>query len=118
VQSFATNIAVFVANDVLQRSPKNGWRQSQIKCGLDAAYLASMNFSSLSSTGNGDGEMFYAPVASGTYATAPNERIVFVKEHHDHKIEFPNTSIADLPSFRTIVKRAQVRCTDHSYSNT
>jgi hypothetical protein len=38
VQSFATNIAVFVANDVLQRSPKNGWRQSQIKCGPDAAY--------------------------------------------------------------------------------
>ena len=81
---------------------------------LGKRQLASMTFSSLSSTADGEGDMFYVPIASGTHATSPKERIVVVKQHHDHKIEFPNVSIADLPSFRTIVERAQVRCADHN----
>ena len=46
--------------------------------------LASMNFLSLASTANGDGDMFYAPTEGDVKNS--DERIVVVKEHQDHNL--------------------------------
>jgi hypothetical protein len=75
--------------------------------------LASMNFVSLATTSDGQGDMFYAPVNLGAGGSYPSEKTVIVKEHEDHGLAdfFKGRSVLGLPStYRTVVERVRLDC--------
>lgn len=75
--------------------------------------LASMNFASLATTSDGQGDIFYAPVNLGAGGSYPNEKTVIVKEHEDHGLAdfFKGRTVLGLPStYRTVVERVRLDC--------
>jgi hypothetical protein len=80
--------------------------------------LASMNFTSLSSTVQGDGEIFYVQVPkSGDTSEQVKEVIVIFKMDNDTLYKFPpNVSVDNFPEYRTEIDVDLLRCDKNSFS--
>jgi hypothetical protein len=82
---------------------------------LSKEHLVNMNFSRLSRTISGDGDVFYGakkPISNSDYQI---ELVVIVKLDKDRGFTelFPGNDDADLPpSYRTLVEPLQLNCTD------
>jgi hypothetical protein len=75
--------------------------------------MASMNFTSLSSTNGGEGEIFYRPAQKSQGDPNQIEITTVLKYSADHNVNefFPvGTSIQDPPSYRAEVDRLLIRC--------
>ena len=76
--------------------------------------LSASSFTSLSSTVNGDGDMFYAPIRSAMNAGNVKDIMVIFKMHENTKYNFPpGVSIADFPDFRAEVDRILLKCDEN-----
>ena len=77
--------------------------------------LVSVNFSYLSSTPSGGGEVFYKSSNSDTHSENPDDPILVIRENEDHNLHndvFPGLFIIGLPhSYRTIVQQVRFDCT-------
>jgi Caspase domain len=82
--------------------------------------LSTRSFTSLSSTVDGSGDVFYAPIQSGMNAS--NEKLIkdimiVFKMHKDTKYNFPpGISVADFPEYRTEVDRVLLKCDENKVS--
>ncbi len=80
--------------------------------------LARMRFSSLSSTGAGDGEMFYALVHDEEPASEPKQVNIVTKLHAEREISLSARTISRIPSYRTQVSRIRINCSTGAMSQT
>jgi hypothetical protein len=82
--------------------------------------LNTRSFTSLSSTVDGSGDVFYAPIQSGMNAS--NEKhikdsMIVFKMHKDTKYNFPlGISVADFPEYRAEVDRVLLKCDENKVS--
>jgi hypothetical protein len=73
--------------------------------------VAAMNFSSLSSTTAGDGEIFYRLIRNSVSGANEKEVLLVFKMNEDTKVNFsPEVSIPDVPSYRVEIDRALLKC--------
>src|SRR5262249_10401694 len=86
---------------------------------LSKSRLATMNFQPLSSTANGNGDMFYVP--SDDYLTKDGQKykavILITKMNKKHEIQEvlglgPGVTLADSPPFQIEVNRVLFKCSE------
>jgi hypothetical protein len=71
--------------------------------------LASMNFSSLSSTTSGDGEMFYEVMQDQSSTQDRKEVLLILKAHTDHEFKLAGAGL----TYSTEVHRTQISCKEN-----
>jgi len=78
--------------------------------------IAAMNFNLLSSTNDGDGEIYYGPIQSDHEVQDHKEVLFIVRFFEDHNIKAflpAGTSIPDPPNYRTEVNRVLLKCDEN-----
>jgi small nuclear ribonucleoprotein (snRNP)-like protein len=78
--------------------------------------LAAMNFRSLSSTAEGDGDMFYAPIEDEFKRSDEKEVTVILQYNEDRKLtaQLPGMDVPDdFPRYRKEVSRVRLKCAEN-----
>jgi hypothetical protein len=76
--------------------------------------LSAMNFASLSSTAEGDGDIFYVPIDSGAGDGDLRDMIMIFRMHEDVGLKGPDTSVTErLPKYRIEVDRVKLKCSSN-----
>ena len=80
--------------------------------------LVSMNFSSLSSTVAGDGEIFYTLIDNDTNSEEQQEIMIVFKMLKDTEfVGQPTIPKPDMPTYRTEVDKIIIKCDKNSFSS-
>jgi uncharacterized caspase-like protein len=73
--------------------------------------VAAMNFSSLSSTTTGNGDIYYGPIRNGVNTANEKEVLLVFKMNEDTKVNFPpEVLILDVPIYRVEIDRTHLKC--------
>lgn len=80
--------------------------------------LAAMNFASLASTREGDGDMFYVPIEHSTNVQDVREAILIIRLYKDVGLALPGISVQDLPNYRVEVDRVRLKCSGNEIAIT
>jgi uncharacterized caspase-like protein len=81
--------------------------------------LAAMNFASLSSLPNGEGDIFYVPMERGAPADDLRDIILIIRNNNEVGIKARDGSILDhLPYYRTEVDWLKLRCLSNEFAIT
>jgi hypothetical protein len=76
--------------------------------------LSSNAFTSLASTVEGDGEIFYAPMPHAVNTADQKEFLFIIKLHNERELPF---SIPELPKYRYELDRTTIHCVDRKFAN-
>jgi hypothetical protein len=85
---------------------------------LNKRQLIDMKFNSLSSTANGDGDIFYEIPQHSVDVPNQKDVIVIIRSHSDHNVNdvfSPDVSIPDPPNYRIEVDHTLFRCDDNKF---
>src|SRR5262249_11575781 len=87
---------------------------------LGKRQLAAMNFASLSSTGSGNGDIFYVPIKGAAHEEDDlREVIVIFRMHNDTNLKARDGSVIDLlPKYRIEVDLVRLKCFSSEFAIT